>query len=97
MDQDTKPAPFNLGDHVRYVGEQRRALPAGQGNKFELALAPGMEGVILLSTGALSGQGATAPNPWHCQVQFQNGFQLDITPENGADFEVARGAGSPTV
>jgi hypothetical protein len=56
-----------------------------------------MEGVILLSTGALSGQGATAPNPWHCQVQFQNGFQLDITPENGADFEVARGAGSPTV
>jgi hypothetical protein len=30
MDQDTKPAPFNVGDHVRYVAAQRRALPAGQ-------------------------------------------------------------------
>jgi hypothetical protein len=97
MDQDTKPAPFNVGDHVRYVGEGRAAVPAGQGNKTDLLLAPGMEGVILLSTGALSGQGAAAPNPWHCQVQFPNGFQLDITPENCVDFEVARGAGSATV
>jgi hypothetical protein len=97
MDQDTKPAPFNLGDHVRYVGQRRAAVPAGQGNKTELVLAPGMEGIIVLSTGALSGQGAAAPNPWHCQVQFENGFQLDITPENCADFEVARGAGSATV
>ena len=97
MNQDTKPAPFNLGDHVRYVGAQRRALPAGYGNVTEQVLVPGMEGVIVLSTGALSDQGTAAPNPWHCQVQFQNGFQLDITPENRADFEVAGGAGSPTV
>jgi uncharacterized protein (UPF0303 family) len=27
MDQDTKPAPFNLGDHVRYIAATRRALP----------------------------------------------------------------------
>ena len=94
MDQDTKPAPFNVGDHVRYIAAPRRALPAGQGEK-ELVLAPGMEGVILVSTGALSEQGAAAPNPWHCQVQFQNGFQLSITPENRADFEVARHAGGP--
>jgi hypothetical protein len=97
MNQYTSPAPFNLGDHVRYVGAQRRALWAGQGSKTELVLAPGMEGVIILSTGALSAQGATAPNPWHFQVQFQNGFQLDITPENCADFEVAGRAGSSTV
>ena len=72
-------------------------MPAGQGNETELVLAPGMDGVILLSTGALSHQGAAAPNSWHCRVQFQNGFQLDITPENRADFEVAHGAGAPTV
>lgn len=97
MSQDTKPAPFNVGDHVRYVAAQRRALPVGQGNEAELVLVPEMEGVILLSTGALSDEGAAAPNPWHCRVQFQNGFQLDITPENRADFEGARDAGSPTV
>jgi hypothetical protein len=97
MDQDTRPAPFNVGDHIRYVAAQGRALPAGQGNETELVLVPGMEGVILLSTGALSEQGAAAPNPWHCQVQFQNGFQFDITPDNCADFEMAHGAGSPTV
>ena len=96
MSQDTKPAPFNLGDHVRYVAAQRRALPAGQGNATELVLTPGMEGVILLSTGALSEEGAAAPNPWYCRAQFQNGFQIDITPENRADFEVARRAGSVT-
>jgi hypothetical protein len=92
MDQDTKPAPFNVGDHVRYLAAERRTLPAGQGNETELVLASGMEGVILLSTGALSDQGAAAPNPWHCRAQFQNGFQLDITPANHADFEVVRGA-----
>ena len=92
MDQDTKPAPFNVGDHVRYVAAQRRGLPAGQGNETELVLAPGMDGVILLSTGALSEQGTAAPNPWRCRVQFQNGFQLDINPENLADFEVTGGA-----
>ncbi len=96
MSQDTKPAPYNLGDHVRYVAAQKRALPAGPGNEAERVLAPGMEGVILLSTGALSEEGAAALNPWHCRVQFQNGFQLDITPENRTDFEVARAAGVPT-
>jgi hypothetical protein len=49
-----------------------------------------MEGVIILSTGALSAEGAAAPNPWRCAIQFINGFQLDITPDNFADFEMAR-------
>src|SRR5258708_3173039 len=88
MSQDTKPPPFNFGNPVRYGAAKRLALPAGQGNESELVLVPGMEGVILISPGALSDQGAVAPNPWHCRVQFQNGFQLDITPENLADFEV---------
>ena len=97
MSQDTKPAPFNIGDHVRYVGAQKRALQAGQGHGTEQVLAPGMEGVILLSTGALSEEGAAAPNPWHCGVQFQNGFQLEITPENCVDFEMTHGSGLPKV
>ena len=96
MNQDTKPAPFNVGDHVRYIATQRRELPAGHGHESELVLVPGMEGVIVLSTGALSEQGAAAPKPWRCQVQFQNGFQVDITPENRADFEVADRAASPS-
>jgi len=37
-----------------------------------------------------SGRGVAAPRPWHCRVQFKNGFQLDITPENRADFELTR-------
>jgi hypothetical protein len=89
--QDTKPAPFNLGDHVRYIGAHKRVLPAGQGNETELVLTPGMVGVILLSTGDLADPAALAPKPWHCRIQFQNGFQLDITPANYADFEVAHG------
>src|ERR1700730_772911 len=89
MSQDSKPAPFNLGDHVRYVAARRHALPSGQRNEMEQVLAPGMEGVIVLSTGAFSHEGAAAPNPWHCQVQFPNGFQHDITPDNRADFEMA--------
>ena len=88
MSQDTKPAPFNVGDHVRYVAAQRLE-PSGQGN--EVVLVPGMEGVIVLSSGAFSGEGAAAPAPWRCQIQFQNGFQLDITPDNCSDFEKARG------
>ncbi len=92
MDQDTKPAPFNVGDHVRYIGARSRSLPAGQGNESELVLAPRMAGVIILSTGALSDQSTAAPNAWHCRVQFQNGFQIDITPRNRADFEMAHGA-----
>ena len=97
MIQDTKPAPFNVGDHVRYVAAQRRAVPASQGNAMELVLTPGMVGVIFLSTGGFSDEGAAAPNPWRCQVQFQNGSQFDITPDNCADFKMAHGSGSPTV
>jgi hypothetical protein len=89
MSQDTKPAPFNAGDHLRYVAVQRRAAPSGQGSEW--VLAPGMEGVIVLSTGAFSAEGEAAPKPWRCQVQFQNGFQLDITPANRADFETTKG------
>ena len=89
MNEATKPAPFNVGDHVRYVGSERHELPAGQGNGTEPVLAPGMEGVVLLSSGALSDQGMSAPNPWHCKVQFKNGYQFDISPENVADFEPA--------
>ena len=86
MKLDTKPAPFNLGDHVRYMARREVKLPAGPGNAAERVLTRGMEGVILLSTGAHSDQGAAASRPWHCRVQFQNGFQLDISPQNRADF-----------
>jgi hypothetical protein len=89
MGQDTKPAPFNVGDHVRYVSAQKRTLGAGA-NTQELVLVSGMEGVILLSTGALSDEGTAAPKPWRCQIQFPNGFKLDITPDNLADFEMVR-------
>src|ERR1700676_4367273 len=97
MDQDTKPAPFNVGDHVRYVAAQRRSLPGGQGNEMHVVLVPGMEGVIVLSTGAFSDEGAAAPIPWRGGAQFQNGFQFDITPDNCADFEMTHGSRSPTV
>ena len=93
MNQHTKPAPFNVGDHVRYIAAERRSLPTGQGNDRELVLVAGMQGVILLSTGPQSDQNAAAP--WLCQVQFPNGFQLDITPENRADFDVAEAEGKP--
>jgi hypothetical protein len=86
MKQDTKPAPFNLGDHIRYTAAQKRTLAAGPGNAAELVLVTGMEGVIILSTGALADD-STAAQPWHCRAQFHNGFQIDITPENYADFE----------
>jgi hypothetical protein len=56
MNQDTTPAPFNLGDHVRYVAAQRRAFPAGHGSETELVLAPGMEGVIVLSRCVVCGR-----------------------------------------
>lgn len=88
MSQDTKPSPFNTGDHVRYVAAQRRTAPCGERN--EIVLAPGMEGVIVLSTGVFSDEGEAAPEPWRCQVQFQNGFHCDITPDNRADFEMSR-------
>jgi hypothetical protein len=91
MSQDTRPAPFNQRDHVRYVGVQRSELPASQGNEPELVLVPGKEGIILLSSGALYDQGAAAIDAWHCRIQFQNGLQLDINPVSRADFEMARG------
>jgi len=97
MNQDTKPAPFNVGDHVRYLAEQQHEVPTGLGNNSELVLVPGMIGVIVLSTGAFSEEGESAPKPWRCQVQFQNGFQLDITPNQSADFEMATDPVSPTV
>jgi hypothetical protein len=71
-------------------------LPTGQGNGTKVMLVPGMTGVIMLSTGALAGQTAASPKPWHCQVQFPNGFQFDTTPENSCDFEMSHGAGAPT-
>jgi hypothetical protein len=95
MRQDTKHAPFNTGDHVRYVAAHRHALPTGAGAEKNLVLAAGMEGVILLSTGSFSDQDAKGLSPWRCQVQFPNGYQLDITPANHADFEVVGGAGVP--
>ncbi len=88
MSQDTKPAPFNLGDHVRYVAPEQRVTSSRQGS--EIILAPGMRGIIMLSTGAFSDEGQAAPKPWRCQVQFQNGFQFDITPDNLADFETTK-------
>ena len=96
MSQDTKPAPFNTGDHVRYIAARKRAVPAGQENELNQVLVTGMVGVIILSTGSLSAEGAAAPKPWRCQLQFQNGFQLDITPDNCTDFEMAHDTGSPT-
>jgi len=92
MNQDTKPAPLNVGDHVRYVGSWRRELPGGRGNQPELVLVPDMTGVIVTSTGALTGQTPASAEPWRCRVQFQNGYQCDITPENCAEFQ---GLGSP--
>ena len=95
MDQDTQPAPFNVGDHLRYIGKTTRTLPAARPSGAELVLTPGLVGVVILSTGALAEP--NSPLPWHIQVQFDNGFQLDVTPENAADFEMAHGEGSPTV
>lgn len=90
MDQDTQPAPFNLGDHLCYVGpQQRRELPVGRQGCTELVLTHGMVGVIILSSGDLAGQDGTAPKPWRCQAQFRNGFQLNITPQNRFAFKAA--------
>lgn len=94
MDQNTYAAPFNLGDHVCYVGSpQRREPPAGPKRSRELMLTGGMVGVVILSSGDLAGEDAAASRPWLCQAQFRNGFQLDITPQNRADFEVPRRGG----
>lgn len=95
LNQRAKPAPFNLGDHVCYIADQKLAVPGGAGSEAALVLVPGMVGVIVLSNGSLSEEGAAAPNPWHCQVQFDNGFQLDIKPENSADFERTNGHKRP--
>ena len=89
MRQQRTQTSLNLGDHVRYVGPHRWALPAGLGQRPELVLTRGMEGVVLLSTGALTRPLPKAPRRWRCRVQFENGFQTDITPDNRADFERA--------
>lgn len=95
MNQDTRPAPFNVGDHLRYVSRTSRALPAGKSDN-ELVLAPGLLGVVIASTGTFPGQDKESPRPWHCRIQFENGFQIDVTAENVTDFEVARNQGVPT-
>jgi hypothetical protein len=89
MKQDGRLAPFNMGEHIRYVGSEKHMLPAGQGDETEVVLVSRMVGVVILSPGALSNQGGAAPAPWHCLVQFENGFQLKITTKNRADFEMA--------
>jgi len=88
MEQSTSPAPFNLGDHLCYVGSsQWREPPAGPKRNPELVLTSGMVGVVILSSGDLVGEEAALSQPWRCQVQFRNGLQRDITPHNHADFE----------
>lgn len=72
------PTAFQLGAHVRYVGWERRALPIGPARR-EVVLIPGMVGVVILSSGP--------SRPGHCRVQFRNGYQLDITPDNRGQFE----------
>ncbi len=69
---------FDFGDHVRYIGAKRCEVPAGHA-RHEVVLAPGMVGVVILSPGQ-SGE-------CHCRLQFKNGYQLDVTPENRSDFE----------
>jgi hypothetical protein len=92
MDQNTHTAPFNLGDHLCYVGSsQWRAPPAGPKRNPELVLTRGMVGVVILSSGDLVGEEALS-QPWRCQVQFRNGLQRDITPHNHADFLVPQRA-----
>jgi hypothetical protein len=71
-------ALFDFGEHVRYVGTRDREVRAGK-EGHEVVLVPGMVGVVILTAApSISGQ---------CRVQFKNGFQIDVTPENRADFE----------
>jgi hypothetical protein len=70
--------PFDFGAHVRYVGARSCEVPAGRAGR-EVVLTPGMVGVVILSAGTAG----------HYRVQFKNGFQLDVTPENRGDFEPA--------
>ena len=73
---------------------RHRTVPAGRPSGAELCLTPGMVGVVILSTGTLAGPHAS--KSWHIQIQFDNGFHFDVTPQNAADFEMAHGEGSPT-
>jgi hypothetical protein len=79
----SRPAPFNWGDHIRYVGPEQHKHLSAKG-KVETVLAPGMEGVVLLSS--FVGDGVDEPAPWRCRAQFRNGYQFDITPENCTSF-----------
>ena len=93
MSQDTKPAPFNLGDHVRYVAAQKRAASDNQGNEMNLVLAPGMVGVVVLSTGAFSAEGAGGLlNSWRC-VRFSLRTASSLTSAR----KIARTSKGPTV
>ncbi len=69
-------AAFPFGSHVRYLGPRIRELSAGA-----VVLIPGMVGVVTLSSGPSAA--------WHCLVQFRNGYQMEVTPENGGHFEPA--------
>jgi hypothetical protein len=80
-DRPRSAESFDWGEHVRYIGMRRCAVPAGVGR--EVVLAPGMVGVVILSTGPTG----------HCRIQFKNGFQLDVAADNRADFEPAHAHG----
>jgi hypothetical protein len=81
---------FDTGDHLRYVGAERRCLPVGGGP--ELFLTAGMIGTVMPSTGTRPGHACSAatPQPWRCRVQFPNGHEVEITRLNVADFEKIR-------
>jgi hypothetical protein len=81
--RETRSTPFNWGDHIRYVGPEKHKQLSEKG-KVETVLAPGMEGVVLLSS--FVGNGADEMGSWHCRAQFRNGYQFDITPENCTSF-----------
>jgi hypothetical protein len=87
-DRTRGAASFDWGDHVRYIGRRRCEVPAGPAGR-EVVLAPGMVGVVILSAGP--------SGPCHCRVQFKNGFQLDVTPDNRAEFEPAHTRGALAV
>jgi hypothetical protein len=89
MDHNTHTPPFNLGDHLCYVGSsQWREPPPGPKRDPELVLTWGMVGVVILSSGDLVGEDAAESQSWRCQVQFRNGLQRDITAHNHSDFTV---------
>lgn len=77
MESTIRPVWSGFGAHVRYVGNSIRALPLGP-TRREVVLTPGMIGVVILSAGP--------SRPSRCRLQFRNGFQLDVSAENQAEF-----------